>query len=311
MNNQEDTRLENIYRTKQNTYKKLSIGRILIHLFFIIYSLCCVIPILIVISSSLSTELDIVRDGYGLWPKGFTTFAYKTVLKNPVLILRSYAVTTLVSLAGVVIGLWLTSTIAYVMSRKDFFLKKQLSFYVFFTMIFNGGVVPFYILVAVWLKLGDSILALILPYLVIPWYVLVFKGFFKGISFSMIESAKIDGQGELGIFVKIVIPLSKPAFATVGLFLLLQYWNDWWLSLLFINSVKLYTLQYLLVRILNNIEFMAHNASKLGVVAKDMIFPSLSARFAMCIVAAGPMLFIFIFFQKYFATGIMVGSLKE
>ena len=121
MNNQEDTRLENIYRTKQNTYKKLSIGRILIHLFFIIYSLCCVIPILIVISSSLSTELDIVRDGYGLWPKGFTTFAYKTVLKNPVLILRSYAVTTLVSLAGVVIGLWLTSTIAYVMSRKDFF----------------------------------------------------------------------------------------------------------------------------------------------------------------------------------------------
>lgn len=178
-------------------------------------------------------------------------------------------------------------------------------------MIFNGGVVPFYILVAVWLKLGDSIFALILPYLVIPWYVLVFKGFFKGISLSLIESAKIDGQGELGIFVKIVIPLSKPAFATVGLFLLLQYWNDWWLSLLFINSEKLYTLQYLLVRILNNIEFMAHNASKLGIAAKDMIFPSLSARFAMCIIAAGPMLFIFVFFQKYFATGIMVGSLKE
>lgn len=303
--------MENIYRARQNIYKKASIGRMMIHMFFILYSLCCVLPIVIVISTSFSTELDIVRDGYGLWPKGLTTFAYETILKNPVLILRSYGVTTLVSLTGVIIGLWLTASIAYVISRKDFFLKKQLSLYVFFTMIFNGGVVPFYILIAVWLKLGDSLLALILPYLVIPWYVLVFKGFFKGISVSLIESAKIDGQGELGIFVKIIIPLSKPAIATVGLFLLLQYWNDWWLSLLFINNEKLYTLQYLLVRILNNIEFMAHNASKLGIVAQNMIFPSLSARFAMCIIAAGPMLFIFVFFQKYFATGIMVGSLKE
>lgn len=303
--------MESIHLAGNYTNKKAGIGNTFIHLFFILYSLCCVLPIVIVIATSLSNELDIVRDGYGLWPKGFTAFAYETILKNPVLILRSYGVTALVSLAGVTLGLWLTASIAYVISRKDFFMRRQLSLYVFFTMIFNGGVVPFYILIAVWLMLGDSLLALILPYLVIPWYVLVFKGFFKGISVSLIESAKIDGQGELGIFVKIIIPLSKPAIATVGLFLLLQYWNDWWLSLLFINNEKLYTLQYLLVRILNNIEFMANNASKLGVVAKDMIFPSLSARFAMCIIAAGPMLFIFVFFQKYFATGIMVGSLKE
>jgi putative aldouronate transport system permease protein len=290
---------------------RITVGKLIIHVVFIIYSLCCIIPIIIVISSSLSNELDIVRSGYGILPKGFTTLAYKTILKNPILIVRSYGVTTLVSSAGVILGLWLTSSIAYVISRKDFVLRRQMSLYVFFTMIFNGGTVPFYILISVWMGLQDNILALILPYLVSPWYVLIFKGFFKNISVSLIEAAKMDGEGELGIFVKIILPLSKPAIATVGLLLLLQYWNDWWLSLLFINNEKLYTLQYLLVRILNNIEFMANNASKLGVTAANMIFPSLSARFGMCLIAAGPMLFIFMFFQKYFATGIMLGSIKE
>lgn len=291
--------------------QKPGIGKTLIHLIFILYSICCLVPILIVISTSLSSETEILKHGYGLIPKGFTTFAYETILKSPQALIRAYGVTTLVSLVGVVCGLWLTATLGYILYRKDFKWSKQLSFYVFLTMIFNGGLVPFYIVISVWLGLKDNLLALILPYLVNPWFVLIIKGFMKSVPHSLIESAKIDGASELKIFVRIVLPVCKPALATVGLFLLLQYWNDWWLSMLFINREELFTLQYMLVRILNNIQFMSEHMALIGTTAAQMKYPDFSARFAMCILAAGPMLFIFMFFQKYFASGIMVGSIKE
>lgn len=291
--------------------QKPGIGKTLIHLIFILYSICCLVPILIVISTSLSSETEILKHGYGLIPKGFTTFAYETILKSPQALIRAYGVTTLVSLVGVVCGLWLTATLGYILYRKDFKWSKQLSFYVFLTMIFNGGLVPFYIVISVWLGLKDNLLALILPYLVNPWFVLIIKGFMKSVPHSLIESAKIDGASELKIFVRIVLPVCKPALATVGLFLLLQYWNDWWLSMLFINREELFTLQYMLVRILNNIQFMSEHMALIGTTASQMKYPDFSARFAMCILAAGPMLFIFMFFQKYFASGIMVGSIKE
>ncbi len=291
--------------------KKPEMAKIIIHSVLVLYSLCCIIPILIIISTSLSSETEILKNGYGLLPKGFTLFAYKTILNSPMTLVRAYGVTTLVSSIGVVCGLWLTASLGYILYRKDFKWSRQLSFYVFLTMVFNGGLVPFYIVVSVWLGLKDNILSLILPYLVNPWFVLLIKGFMKSIPHSLIESSKIDGAGELRIFVKIVLPICKPALATVGLFLLLQYWNDWWLSMLFINKEGLFTLQYMLVRILNNIQFMSEHMSLIGATAAKMRYPDFSARFAMCILAAGPMLFIFMFFQKYFASGIMVGSIKE
>lgn len=304
-----------VVNTKCNTsgvkYNSGRIWKTFMHLFFILFSLSCILPVLIVLSTSFSNETDVVRDGYGLLPKGFTILAYQTIFYNPLMLVRAYGVTILVSATGVVCGLWLVSSLAYVLSRNNFLWKKQLSFYVFFTMIFNGGVVPFYILITIWMGLKDNILALILPYLVSAWYVLILKGFMKSIPNSLIESAKIDGAGEVRIFVGIILPVSKPAIATVGLFLLLQYWNDWWLSMLFINHEELFSLQYLLVRILQNIEFLSQNLSKLVSSMSTMKNPALTARFAMCVLAAGPMLFIFMFFQKYFARGIIVGSIKE
>jgi len=283
----------------------------LMHVFFILYSLCCVMSIIIVISTSLSDEMSVLRNGFGIIPQGFTFSAYKSILAKPMVLARAYLVTITVSLAGCSVGLFLVSSLGYVLSRPDFILRKQLSFFVFFTMLFNGGVVPFYILISMWLGLKNNVLALILPYLVSAWYVLLMKGYMAGIPFSLIESAKIDGAGELRIFFRIVVPISKPALATVGLFLLLQYWNDWWLSMLFITREELYSLQYLLVRILNNIEFLAKNLHKLVSGMARVSLPTITARFAMCILAAGPMLFVFMFFQRFFMRGIVVGSIKE
>lgn len=288
------------------------IWNILMHAFFIIFSLACVLPIVVVISTSFSSEMSVLRDGFGLFPKEFTLAAYQSILYNPMMLVRSYGVTIFVSLVGTTGGLLIISSLGYVLSRKDFLLNKQLSFFVFFTILFNGGLVPFYILVSRWLGLNNNIFALIVPYLVSAWFVLLIKGFMSGIPPALIESAKIDGAGEIRTFFAIIIPISKPALATVGLFLLLQYWNDWWLSMLFITDEKLYSLQFLLVRILNNIEFLSKNLTKLsGMGVPVNALPSLTSRFAMCILAAGPMLVVFLFFQKYFMRGIVVGSIKE
>lgn len=291
-------------------YKNSKTANIVIHLILAIFLVLCVLPILLVISISLSDDITIKRQGYSIIPRQFTLKAYQFVLSDPTQIITSYAVTILVTVIGLVLGLWLTASIAYVTTRKDFKMSGPISFYVFLTMLFNGGLVPTYILVANVLHMRNTIFAIIVPYLVIPWYVLLLKGFMKNISTSYIESAKIDGAGEFRIFVQIILPLSKPGLATVGLFIVLTYWNDWWLSLLYIDNSKMITLQYLLYRILSSIQYLT------SAVASDVVkenirnIPSLSARMAMCVLAAGPILFAFPFFQKFFVRGLTVGGIK-
>ncbi|WP_246218325.1 carbohydrate ABC transporter permease [Litoribacterium kuwaitense] len=184
------------------------------------------------------------------------------------------------------------------------------TFYIFFTMLFSGGIVPLYILVTQFLHLGDTIWALILPYLVNPFFVLIMKGFMDQVPFEIVESAKIDGAGEWRIFFKLIIPLTTPALATVGLFTSFLYWNDWWLGLLFIDDQDLVPLQLLLYRIMNTIEFLSNNMHSANVSIDMSQFPSLSARMAMAVLVAGPMLFVFPFFQRFFVKGLTVGSIK-
>lgn len=285
---------------------------VVINSVFIILCVCCIYPVLIMISSSLSSENAIYTKGYGIFPTDFTLDAYKVAFYNPVIVGRSYIITITVTIIGTITGLWLVSTIGYVLSKRNFVLKKGLSYFVFFTMLFNGGLVPSYILMVRWLGLKDNLLNLILPGLVSAWYVLLMKGFFSGIPESLPESAKIDGAGELTIFTRIILPISKPSIATVGLFLTLQYWNDWFNCLLYINNEKLYTLQYMLVRVAQSVEFLNNFLSSMvnSEVSSKIQIPTLTARFSLCIVAAGPMLFIFVFFQKYFVKGLTVGSIK-
>jgi len=295
---------------KDYTQYKISPVKIAINLFFVIVCILTIIPFLIVISSSLSTENDISNFGYPIIPKHFTTRAYDVILNNPTQIIDAYIVTFTVTLLGTLIGLWLVTSLAYVIVRKDFKYRRQLTFVIAFTMLFNGGLVANYILVSSWLHMKDTIFSLFIPGLVSAYNVFIMRSFLMTVPDSLYESAKLDGAGEFRIFTNIVIPLAKPAIATIAVFMVLGYWNEWFACLLYIDNTKLFTLQYLLMRIVDQIEFLTQNFINMPPQMLNTDVPSSTARFAMCIIAAGPMLFMFMFFQKYFVKGLTLGSIK-
>jgi putative aldouronate transport system permease protein len=265
---------------------------------------------LCIVSASLTDEIDLTTKGYSLWPGKPSLSAYEYVFKSPKPILRAYGVTILVTTAGTLASLFCTSTLAYVTARRDFKFQRLLSFLILFTLLFNGGMVPSYIMATRYYHLKDTIFALILPYVIVPWHVFLMKGFFADISTSLIEAAKLDGADEGTIFFRIIVPVSKPAFATIGLFCAFTYWNDWWLSLLYIDNPRLNSLQFYLYRIMNNIQFLASSLQTGNVTINMANLPGETARMALCVLAAGPMLFIFPFFQKYFVRGLTIGAVK-
>ncbi|MBV7338135.1 carbohydrate ABC transporter permease [Chloroflexi bacterium TSY] len=295
----EQTASVSTHRTKQNA------GIFLVHIALTLVGLACLIPMILVVSVSFSDEKALALEGYRLYPVGFTTFAYTYILKNPQQIIGAYGVTALVTIVGTFVGLIVCALLAYPLSRKDFKFRGILSFYVFFTLLFNGGMVPFYILVTQYLGLKDNILALILPYLATAWYVLILRTSFAQLPEELLDAARIDGAGEWRIFFRIVIPLSKPVLATIGLFFVLRYWNDWFMALLFIDEPKLYPLQYLLQVLMRNMSVLASNPQTMGEP-----IPTQSARMAMAVLAFGPALFVFLLLQKYFVRGITIGGLK-
>lgn len=288
-------------------------SKILINAFFILLSIGFIVPLIAIISISFSSDTDIIKYGYRLFPAHFSTMGYDYILKNPMLVLTSYKVTFIMSAVGTVTYLIMVSMCAYPLSRLDFKYRSSITFYLFFTMLFNGGLVPWYILMTRYLNLKDTYLALILPLLGNVWYIFLMRTFFQQLPKSIIESAVIDGANEFQIYLKIIIPLSKPVLATVGLFQLLACWNSWYNALLFIDDQKLYPLQYLLQMMLQNMNaLLAAAQSGRGVIDYKMLanLPTESMRMAMCILAIGPILLIFPFFQKYFTKGLTVGSIK-
>ena len=291
--------------------RKKPLSKILIHTVLILFSICCILPIILILSISLTNDNEIMKNGYSLIPRKIDLSAYKLIFQSSGQLLHSYFITICVTVIGTICSMWLTTSYAYVISRKDYKYKSFASFYLFFTMLFNGGLVPWFILISRGLHLYDNILVLFIPYLVTPWFVLLMKGFLQDIPSSIIESAKIDGASELKIFTRLIIPLSKPAIATIGIFNVLLFWNDWWLSLLFIENKSLVSLQFLLYRIMSSIDFLTSGiAMNTAVNINTQNIPTLSARMAMCVLAAGPMLFVFPFFQKHFVKGMTVGSIK-
>ena len=292
------------HSTKYYNYKS-ALGKGIVHAVLIIISLLALIPMILILSVSFSDEVELAKHGFKLWPVGFTTFAYKYILQKPQQILQSYGITIIVTTIGTILGLLVSSLLAYAMSRKTFKYRKILSAYVFFTLLFSGGMVPSYILMTRYLGLKDNILALILPYVVVAWYVLILRTGFAQVPEEIIDAARIDGAGEWRIFFQIALPLVKPTLAVIGLFYILRYWNDWFLALLYIDSSKLYPLQYLLYILMKNINTLASNPQTV-----NMAIPTQSARMAMAVLAFGPALFSFLLVQKYFVRGITIGSLK-
>jgi len=271
-------------------------------------TIVCLVPFILLVSGSFTAENWIRFHGYGLIPGEFSLEAYKIIFKTPERIIRAYGVSIMITLIGVAIGLLLTALTAYVISRKDFKYRNALSFFFYFTTLFNGGMVSTYIYYIQYLHLKDSYLALILPMVFNVFYLLIMRTFVNNIPVALIESAKLDGAGEWRIFFTIILPLLQSGLATIGLFLALGYWNDWYNAMLYMNTEAKYPLQYMLYSIQQQAQALARIASQAGISVQDL--PSSSLKMAMAVVATGPIVIVYPFVQKYFVAGITIGSVK-
>lgn len=278
----------------------------------LLFALMCIIPVIFVFMVSISSEASINANGYRLIPQSFSGSAYGFLWGERKTILSALWVSIRVTLLGTLIGLILTTTLGYVVSRPNYKLKGFFTYVYFIPMIFNGGMVANYVIISQALHLGDTVWALIMPLAVSSFNVVICKTFFRNtIPDAIIESAKIDGASQLRIFTQIVIPISKPVIATIGLFLAFGYWNDWFQSSLYIRSNSLISLQALLNGMIKNIEFLANNPSAgLSLAQYQNMMPKESVRMAIAIVIVVPIACVYPFFQKYFISGLTVGAVK-
>lgn len=269
-----------------------------------------IVPLLLLFLSSITEETSITRNGYGFFPKEFSLSAYAYLWKSSSTIVRAYLISIFVTVAGTAAGLILTVLCAYPLSRRDLPGRKVMTFFVFFTMLFNGGLVPTYLIYTQYFHIKNTIWALLVPNLLVQAYnVMLAKTFFQSsIPVEILEAARVDGAKEIVIFGKIVLPLSKPIFATVGLFISVTYWNDWTNGLIYLTDSKLFSLQNLLNRMTSNIQFLSSNSLGGNLSAADL--PSQTVRMAIAIIGVVPMLAAYPFFQKYFVKGIALGAVK-
>jgi len=293
--------------------KETIILNIIAYMFCSVIALMCLIPFIMIIAGSFSSEEAIVANGFSLLPQDFSLEAYKTVFKDPIVVVRGYATTIILTITGVALGLLLQTMTAYVLARKDFEWRNFFSFFFYFTTLFSGGLVPTYILYTRTLNLQDNYLALMLPLLFSVYNLLIMKSYISAIPESLIDAAKIDGCGEIRTLFQVVVPLIKPALATVGLFIGLAYWNDWYNAMLYIKSDTKYPLQYFLYQKVNNIEAykkMIASQAVSGDIISAMSLPTQTLKLALTIVVTGPVILAFPFVQKYFVQGITIGAVK-
>lgn len=265
-----------------------------------------ILPFVMIISGSLSSSQAIMKNGYSLMIQGFTMDAYRMIFRFPEEVGKSYLVSIFVTVAGTICGLSIMTMAGYVLQRKDLRFSNQIAFFFYFTTLFSGGLVPWYMLIS---KMGlkETVWSLIVPMMCSPFNILLIRNFMKQIPDSLTESAQIDGAGDFYIFKNIIVPLSKPIIATVGLFLALAYWNNWYLASLFVNDVNLWPLQYRLHRILTAAMAVAQGGAENFVNAS---IPTETVKLANAVIATGPIILLYPFLQKYFVQGITIGAVK-
>ena len=277
--------------------------------FLTILSLLCVLPFVVIVSDSFTSNQEIIRNGFSLFPRDFTVEAYKTIFKTPEDILQAYKMNVYYTGIGTVLGLIVITLTAYVISRKEFKYRNTVSFLIYFTTIFGGGMIPWYLMYANVLNLRGTTLAIWFPALITPFLVILMRTFITGsVPDAVVESAKIDGAGHWRIFWQIVLPVLGPGLATVGLFQALGYWNDWYRSSMFSTSSKTWSLQFYLYDLVNSTQAMRQMAQYANVNTADL--PTQSVKLAMSVVATGPILILYPFVQRYFVSGITVGAVK-
>lgn len=290
--------------------KKKWLSTMVLYAVMTIISVVVIFPILLVISGSFTDEHELIVKGASLIPEHFSAYSYEMMFVHSDQIVRSYGISIFVTVVGTVISLLITTMMAYTVSRRDLKYGKIILFYSVFTLLFNGGMVSWYIVVAGMIHLRNVIWALILPYSVYAWNVFLMRNFMLTISSEMHESAALDGAGDFRTFVSIILPLSLPALATVGLFICIAYWNDWWLAIMLIDDFKSFPLQMLLRQIMSTIQFMT--SGQAGTTGSEIAksLPSEGIKMATAIITIGPVIFVYPFVQRYFIKGLTVGSVK-
>ncbi|GIO33509.1 MULTISPECIES: carbohydrate ABC transporter permease [Paenibacillus] len=283
-----------------------------INIVFIAISSLCLIPFILLVASSVSSEASIIRNGYTLFPTEFSLESYRYLLKEPAMLIRAYGISVFITVVGTVTSLIVMTLLAYPISRRDMPLRNAVSFFIFFTMLFNGGLVPTYLMYTNVFHIKNTLFALLIPGLLVSaFFVILIRTFFTmNIPNEVIESAYMDGASEFKIFARIVLPLSTPVLGAVGLFQLINYWNDWFNGLIYITDSKLYSIQVLLNTILLNAQYLASNTNFVeDMVAADDI-PNHGLKMAIAAIGVIPILVTYPFFQKYFAKGLTVGAVK-
>ncbi|GHU73692.1 sugar ABC transporter permease [Clostridia bacterium] len=294
--------------------RRVSVGTALIYLFVGVFALLCLYPFVLVIAGSFTTKAYSTIHGFTLWPgvDGLTTAAYRSLFVNMTFIKNGYKVTLFTTIFGTACSLFTNSMMGFVLSRKQLKGRRVINFYVLFTMLFSGGMVPWYIICIRYLGwMVDTIWALIIPMLAGPWNIFLFRNYFNSVPDALYESARIDGAGDFRIYTQIYLRVSAPVLATVTLFTALGFWNDWWLGMMLIKDhTELYPLQMLLRNIISNLQFLQTMESSAQVQMMMASIPSDSVRMALVIVTTGPILLLYPFVQRYFVKGIMVGAVK-
>lgn len=282
---------------------------VVVYTLIILFCLMCLIPFLVAVSASFSTERTLLRDGYSFLPRDFSTLAYEMLFSTSQ-IYDSYKVSIFVTVAGTALSMVVTAMMAYPLSVKKLKYRGAISFFAYFTMLFNGGIVPTYMLISKYLGMRDTVWCMIIPVLVNPWNLFLLRNFFSAIPAELHESARIDGANDMRILWQIILPVSLPALATVALFYGVAYWNQWFNAMLYIEDSTLFPLQYLIMKMLRNIELMKQMSGQAGFAVDMSTLPSTTTKMATAIVTIGPIIVAYPFAQKYFTSGLIVGSVK-
>lgn len=290
--------------------KKLNFWTAVIYVFVGIFSFICLYPFLMTISGSFSSQVDTIKYGYSIIPRHFILDAYKALFINRESIYNAYKVTIFVTVVGTFVSVIVNAMMGFVLSRKRLKFKKFLNVYVLVTMLFSGGLVPWYIVCIHYLHLKNTIFALIVPIIVNAWNIFLIRNFFNSVPEEMYESAKVDGASDFTIFHRIYLKLSTSVLAVVTLFTALGYWNDWFLGLMLIDNSGLKPLQLLLRSIISNIQFLQTMQQSPELQRLLAAVPSQGIQMALVIVTTGPIILLYPFVQRYFVKGIMIGAVK-
>jgi len=277
-----------------------------------IFTLFCIVPFIVVVSGSFSDNATVVSNGVRLFPQVFSLTAYKVIFAFFSKITRAYGVAIFVTVIGTVLNLIIMVPFAFAISKREFTFGAKLTFLIYFTVMFSGGLIPTYILIKRYLGLYDTVWVLILPLLASPSYIVLLRVFFQSVPKALYESAAIDGANEFQQLIHVGIPLALPGIAAIAFFSMLMYWNDPYTAIIYIEDSELFPIQILLTQMTQYINYIKSNASASGgLISSPADIPTTTILFALGIVASGPMIFVFSFFQKYFIKGLTAGSVKE